>query len=393
MDEPISTYLHPFVSLVPEISFSKSNVSFMKNFLTRIHKNNLLWKKQKIIELSPSQEHPLDYSSIPSSIRENIEQKCTHQKCYKIEWKQRTFFIHFSFDRVYSLSEIRKMVQRIFIWLVMVVQSASSPPCSPILHIYFYLTDMKKELPKQSNEIVHEHHVNTAFTYACSSVHDKSVIYIFRKEEWFRAFIHETFHHFGLDFLRLDQTESIKRIQETFHLSHIKDIRVYETYCEVWAEMIQILFYVSFSSPSRKNTGNSTRKHKTNTMNNVYKWLKYERLFSLFQCTKVLKFHHIDYFSLLDNASIGQRYKEDTQAFCYYILKCILMVHIDSFLEFCDRNIQFTLTQENLKKYTELILSLARSDRMREGIGMAEKNKILDSGFQSTLRMSSLEFS
>jgi hypothetical protein len=391
MEEPVSILLResldPYLFLVPNISFSKSSIQFIKNFLTRIHKSNHLWKKQKIIELSPSYEPPSDYSLIPSAIRQKIETKCKHLKLYKMEWKQRTFFIHFSFDRIYSTSEIRKMLQRIFIWLVIVDQSATSPPCNPVLHIYFYFTDMKKQLPNDPKDIIDEHHANTAFTYACSSIHDKSVIYIYRKEEWFRAFIHETFHHFGMDFIRLNQSETIQRIQETFHLSHIPDLRVYETYCEMWAEIIQTFFYAYFYNPIRKK--NSTRK-RTNPMSIVYKWLKYERLFSLFQCTKLLRFHHLDYFSLFTKGDI---YKEETQAFCYYILKCILMVHMDSFLEFCN-GIQFTLTQENLQKYTELIISNARSDRMKQGIALAEKNMMTDSDFfQSTFRMSSLEFS
>ena len=59
-----------------------------------------------------------------------------------------------------------------------------------------YLTPHKKKLPKQYNLIDREH-ANTAFTTSCQT---ETEICIFREEEWFKTFIHETFHNMGMDF-------------------------------------------------------------------------------------------------------------------------------------------------------------------------------------------------
>ena len=57
-----------------------------------------------------------------------------------------------------------------------------------IKNLYLF-TNHKKLLP--SKEIIlNTSHVNSAYTYACR----EDTMTIFRQEEWFKVFIHETFH-------------------------------------------------------------------------------------------------------------------------------------------------------------------------------------------------------
>jgi hypothetical protein len=62
---------------------------------------------------------------------------------------------------------------------------------------------------------------------------------LYRMEEWFKVFIHETFHCLGLDFSGMNVSNSNKQILQLFPgCSRDMDVRVYETYCEIWAETL-----------------------------------------------------------------------------------------------------------------------------------------------------------
>ena len=78
----------------------------------------------------------------------------------------------------------------------MLHQYASSE-CVSKINIVIYLTPFKKVLPDNSIAILDVENANSAVTLAC---HNPGEIIIYRKEEWFKVFIHETFHSFGLDF-------------------------------------------------------------------------------------------------------------------------------------------------------------------------------------------------
>ena len=82
------------------------------------------------------------------------------------------------------------------VWLT-IISKISSPNCSKELNIFVYFTSLKKELPESQHMILQANNVNTAFTTTCPVNSD---IVIFRQEEWFKVFIHETFHNFALDF-------------------------------------------------------------------------------------------------------------------------------------------------------------------------------------------------
>jgi hypothetical protein len=62
-------------------------------------------------------------------------------------------------------------------------------------------------------------------------------------------------------------------------------------------------------------------------------------------------------------------YKEETQVFSYYILKCILLLNINLLLEFCvsqkgkgGASLKFNTTQENMEKYANILMKYAKND-------------------------------
>ena len=74
--------------------------------------------------------------------------------------------------------------------------------------VFIYSTELTKNLPNSNIDILDQIHVNTAFTYSC--IEQSNEIVIFRKEEWLKVLIHESFHNFGLDFSDMNTSECNK---------------------------------------------------------------------------------------------------------------------------------------------------------------------------------------
>ena len=129
-----------------------------------------------------------------------------------------------------------------------------------------------------------------------------------------------------------------------------------------------------------------------------FEFFEFEQIFALWQCVKILRHNNISYINLKEQAPI---YREKTQGFSYFVLKSILSVHLDQFLQFCATQFQdtrvtleFRRTKHNLNQYTNLFLHNYKSDEMMYGTSILEpilqkKNK--NSPFVKTLRMSLFE--
>ena len=92
----------------------------------------------------------------------------------------------------------------------------------------FFFCDAPKLLPEKGVTL-EEDHINTGYSEPCES------LVVFRKQEWFKVFIHECFHYLGLD----------KGLAETVELNMFTlpiPISIRESYCEVWARLLQCKF-------------------------------------------------------------------------------------------------------------------------------------------------------
>ena len=95
-----------------------------------------------------------------------------------------------------KLEDFDILVRKMLTWLK-VASKYSKNDCSQTLDIYCYLTPHQKILPNSQLTTLSPHHVNSAVTTSCSR---NGEICLFRIEELFKVFIHETFHNLGLDF-------------------------------------------------------------------------------------------------------------------------------------------------------------------------------------------------
>jgi hypothetical protein len=268
--------------------------------------------------------------------------------------------------------------------------------CSSKLNIFAFFTHFQKTISNQIFEILHEKHINTAVTTSCVK---NGNILIYRQEEWFKVFIHETFHVFGLDFSQMN-IEIIKTLlDKTFCINNFE---LYETYCEIFANIVNVGFVSYFNS----------NKEKPNYIKSCLKNLNYEKYFSLYQMVKTLNYLGLNYMSLFcnnDKINFGnqkqknhtiQTYKKTINVFEYYIYKTILLWNINEFLlftkHFNTNYFYFTKTTETIKNFGMFILESYNKNDLIKSINSMEntikntdtnKSKKISKDLQETMKM------
>jgi hypothetical protein len=336
-----------------------SIVDTMEQAVKECNKN--MWS-DSVLDVSTDFPKGNNYTHVIDEIKQEFENQPKLGKQYSFTIGSRKFKIYLIIPlsrsqnpkSIYKMLD--KMIYKIYIWLF-VCSHFASPMCSPDISIYIYMTNHKKLLPEIDHKPVDEIHANTAFTFACPL--SSNEIYVFRYEEWFKVLIHESFHCFGLDFAKLPEEDAEKNMFSIFPV--ICDLRFYETYTEIWAEIINVIFISVNSYPCKEDTIDIHRLSKI-IENHLYN----EQIFSLFQCSKVLDHLGLKYRELYETTERAaqlrhQRYRENTHMFSYYILKCIIMFHYNDFIEWCiinnNSSIQFTKTQENIHRLFEFVKS------------------------------------
>jgi hypothetical protein len=319
-------------------AFSTYPKRFLHKILQQIDDAYVAWNPTSVnIKFSRVSKHDStfpkgkDYRHSPKEIRDDIENldKICCVTSFTVDGHKIDIHIVAPSKKKYTKDYFISCIQRIYMWLSICAKHAREK-CSQSMCIYIYFTDLKKLLPKDPNEYLTETHVNTAFTTSCLPTTE---LYIFRHEEWFKVFIHETFHNMGLDFSELNQTSTQQAILDIFPVN--SDVRLFETYCEIWAEVIHVLF-VSYMI-GKKNGEGENLEH---VLNDAIPRIRNEQLFSVFQCAKVLYYFGMDYEDLYKKGIhydiVREReYKEKTNVLSYYILKTILFYHGDDFITWC----------------------------------------------------------
>lgn len=389
-----------FVQILSTSPLKKKTISsaskpFLTTLFRQIHSSQMEWNLQKN-KILKKDSIAVSLGGIPKEISNVIATTCVKHYEYSFQIDQRKVIVHLSIPL--SKMNPESIFRKVFQWFH-VMNRYADLACTAELRIYLYLASHKKELPKHE-ESIDRIHANTAFTYSCQPTY--TTIHVFRFEEWFKVLIHETFHTVGLDFIRLN-AEWQKKIQteivQLFHVSHLSDIGFYETYCEMWGEILNSMFFVStINTRSRQN---NTRKKQSlpikRWLNDLQQCLTLETIFSLLQCVKVLKHNHLKYTDL--TTVNARQYQEKTQSFSYYVLKSILMVHVHTFIPFCKSSLQFPLNEDAIIRYKNLITQQYNSERMLVGIRETEKflihlQEVLDPTHPifHSLRMSVIEW-
>lgn len=209
---------------------------------------------------------------------------------------------------------------------------------NPIIHIY--LTPLLKRLG--NNQILGPFEVNSGYTQQCNpTVNGRIVVY--RKEEWFKVYLHESIHYFGMDFSDMNQQIYQPYLKQMFCINSKHNL--FESYTEFWGEILFCCIYSEL------------------THSDLYTIIYKETQHSISQCKKILGHMNLKYTDLLCSAGgskhIGGKFSEKTNVFDYYILKTIYMCYLDEFLKWCSKHneslVSFTKTESVVKSLCEWI--------------------------------------
>jgi len=286
-------------------------------------KNIKFTKQIRKVSLSHTSVKPrsFDSHSFPETIIKHIDFTASIEITYNFSLQERNFTVHFILENSTEITKCDNHINLI-IHLMCILNIYSNKMCSKNLNIFIYMTSLKKELPKTNAHILDPANVNTGFTRTCMLTAE---IVIYRKEEWFKVLIHESFHNFGLDFSDLNNTECHSKILRIFKVS--SDVNLFEAYTEFWAEIINACL-CSFLILQNKNDVNEF-------LLNADFFINFERTYSFFQLVKTLNFMGVTYTDLYSSSLRNSKYKEKSNVLAYYVIKTILIHNFQDFLSWC----------------------------------------------------------
>ena len=332
--------------------------------------------------------------AFPDIVSKHIDDNSLGTLVYNFELFKRKITIYFILENRNitnkMVNKYNNYVENMLVWLY-IINIYSSKDCVDNLKIFVYHTSLLKMVPKSNAFVLNENNVNTAFTRTCPV---DSEIVIFRKEEWFKVFIHETFHNFGLDFSDFDSSICKEKILKIFPVN--SELNLYEAYAEFWARLMNICF-VSYN--------NMKTEEEEDFLANVELFINFERIFAFFQMTKVLNFMGLSYKHLYGKTTLSDNlrktlYKEETSVLSYYIITAILMNNYQDFLLWCETNnsslLQFKKTKKNIEMFCNFIIDKYKTKNMLSSVSCSEKMLKQNRGsglnyLQKTLRMTICE--
>lgn len=266
------------------------------------------------------------------------------------------------------VNEMHNLLYSILCWLYIGIKHKTKM-CSKFLKIYLFLTKFEKGI--NNCHILGPNNSNSGFTYACAL---DNTICIFRKEEILKVLIHETFHALGLDFSHKainvkNKMRNIFNIKSTFNIS--------ETYSELWATIINSLFFAYFKLKKQK---------KKMFFNKAITLLNLETAFSIYQSTKILKNMKLKYNFILKENNFECKYREKTNIFCYYILKSVLLINLQHFLNISKNNNYLNIKNE--QDFIHLIMKIYNNNNVLKTYSYFENKQI---NYNDSLKMTICE--
>jgi len=304
-----------------------------------------------------------DHGYIIDEIKKYINGFAKYDITFSLKMYDKIVNIFFIVDKKFEIEEIKRKIYRIILWLHVVIKYAKNKFCSKELNIYIFLTDLKKTLPEHQHEEIGKINVNTGFTMTCQ---EKSNIVIYRKEEWYKVFVHETMHNLGLDFSGMDNDNTRQFILKIFPVK--SDVKLYEAYTDGWAKILNVLITSYLvSDRTYKNYQNLTQKY-----------INLERTHCFFQCIKILQHMGLTYKDLYSNdeysIKLRKLYKEQTSILSYYIINAIILNIYQEFLIWCQNNntsesiLQFVHKKEKQIEFCKFIEDNYKTKNMLERV-------------------------
>ena len=313
--------------------FSEPSITDMKMIDTIYHdildgiNASHIYVKDDMFEIIPLDKisYPESFNFKSHEIDIHIRESIIYQAAFACELNGMRIGVTFSImkDNFIHRTELLKNMQLIYSWLYVCHKHANSR-CGHEINIDIYFTSFKKGFPNSNSIILGPENVNSAYSTVCAP---SNKIIIFRKEEWFKVFIHECGHSFGLE-----PAESSEDYLSNFlknNLAIKTCIRVSESYVETIARIVNV-FYSAILNSSNYDDFLSILKFT----------MKVESMFSVMQSYRVLAFMKMSYDIVITPTRHNEckLYKENSNVFAYYVICGAFMHNPFKFIRWCDKH-------------------------------------------------------
>ncbi len=240
------------------------------------------------------------------------------------------------------------------------------------LKLFLYCTDLDKKLDFRKNKILDENNVNSGLS-SFSKLSDKdNYIMIWRKEEFFKVFIHEIIHYLNLDF---KSELKIKNIFDILCIDKNTKIIPNEAFTDFWAITLNCIIYTTIN-PSQ------------NLLENIEKEIK----FILEQSAKIIYYYGFSSWDDFSKNNCSIYFNQKTSIFSYYILKSCMFFYFNKTIKFLINN-DNKLILRNIKKneFEKYLYDIIKSDKYIDFMNKLIKQMYSSSKISNNLRMSNLQ--
>ena len=353
-------------------SLSKDNMGLLNNVKHNIMSQLQLVRQDEVVQTKRSIPTTDLEGNVyfDASIIDEIQRKYTHTVVFEYH---DTIHIKLLFHFLSNSGKhnLEKYKDIMLSWLLL-LKRYETPSCVKTVEVDMYLTQFKKKLKESTSNYrggskqdvlvpLGGYNVNTGFTQRCAKYNKgNGNIVLYREEDLLKVFFHESMHLFNMEFHDTGEYSARKIIRID------SDINIFESYCETWARLINILYY-SIYYPNK----------------DLQLLMIAEALYSLKQAIKVLNYYRLSVEDIHDNIEkVGTQFTEKSNVYSYYIVTAMLLTHPDNFLTFCRTFNVNTLkfNKKHLNKYIHLLESILKS---RNIISIKDK---FNSAFESEYR-------
>ena len=323
----------------------------------------------------------------PPQIKEYINNNNTNVAIFKTVVNKRNITLNFytTEKEDYSLDELENKAV-LFFTIFNFLSMSSNSRCGETIKINLFLTDFKKNLPSNKNNILGCDNVNSAATYHCAK---NGTILIFRKEEMIKVFIHESMHALGLDWFNNSVLND--DIQSIFHIK--SKFLINESYVEFWANILNCCL-ISYKI---------NKLDKKKYLSHVNYCINFEILFSIFQIVKILKYMGLSYKQLYKSDPVNKKmcndkYKETSNVFSYYILKSVFLFNYNGFLNLCKEHNHKLFNFISIENKRDILINFIKNNYSNKKFLKTidaikcKKTDTLNYFMNNTLRLTAMEY-
>jgi len=329
------------------------NITNSRSLLNKT--SNVSKKINAIIKDHLSKSKYID-SSIITYINNNIN------NCKIISYENTINNKKFVFDFVIynkiNINNLDKIVKNMLIFLQILIKISKNlnnevNSCSKNgISITFFLTPLLKKLDitKDNNkEILGPKNVNSGFNYTCLS---SGSIFIYRAEDFFKVFVHESIHGYGIDMAlhnNFNENKNYSKFLNLFAFAN-KDntsVGINESITEFWTALL----YLCINSYQGSN-------NLYNFINNFERLYKIELVHALYQISKILHYNNLTYNSFINNSNSNSNYRENSHIFSYFIVKTLMLINHEHMLNSQLFDLNSISNLDNIKNNSPINITL-----------------------------------